>query len=163
MHKISKFRILDFRGGDSQEFFSVSNDTIANMNGMKVVHAQGKSTMTVGKRLIKQAENGKEYLLSVGQHAAIIRRTNDGKLQYLELQAPSDYIIGGWQKFEEHLGVTLRDRFGCTKKAYSGLEKTKVMFDLENCDLNTNEFKSLLGYLNTSVNEQQKGIGGDIK
>lgn len=65
MHKISKFRILDFRGGDSQEFFSVSNDTIANMNGMKVVHTQGKSTMTVGKRLIKQAENGKEYLLSV--------------------------------------------------------------------------------------------------
>lgn len=53
LHKISKFRILDFRGGDSQEFFSVSNDTIANMNGMKVVHAQGKSTMTVGKRLIK--------------------------------------------------------------------------------------------------------------
>lgn len=37
------------------------------------------------------------------------------------------------------------------------------MFDLKNCDLNTNEFKSLLGYLNTSVNEQQKGIGGDIK
>ncbi|PLA93189.1 hypothetical protein [Ligilactobacillus salivarius] len=108
MHKISKFRILDFRGGDSQEFFSVSNDTIANMNGMKVVHAQGKSTITVGKRLIKQAENGKEYLLSVGQHAAIIRRTNDGKLQYLELQAPSDHIIGGWQEFEEHLGINIK-------------------------------------------------------
>lgn len=49
---------------------------------MKVFHAQGKSTMTVGKRLIKQAENGKEYLLSVGQHAAIIRRAirSNGKI-----------------------------------------------------------------------------------
>lgn len=55
------------------------------MNGMKVFHAQGKSTMTVGKRFIEQVENGKEYLLSVGQHVAIVRRTNDGKLQYLEL------------------------------------------------------------------------------
>ena len=61
------------------------NDIIKNMNGMKVFHAQGKSTMTVGKRFIEQAENGKEYLLSVGQHVAIVRRTNDGKLQYLEL------------------------------------------------------------------------------
>ncbi|OQQ79011.1 hypothetical protein B6U61_08675 [Ligilactobacillus salivarius] len=60
MHKISKFRILDFRGGDSQEFFSVSNGT------------------------------------------------NDGKLQYLELQAPSDHIIGGWQEFEEHLGINIK-------------------------------------------------------
>lgn len=108
--------------------------------------------MTVGKRLIRQAENGKEYLLSVGQHAAIIRRTNDGKLQYLELQAPSDHIIGGWQEFEEHLGINIKRQIWVYKEIIQWSRKTEVMFDLENCDLNTNEFKSLLGYLNTSVN-----------
>lgn len=55
------------------------------MNGMKVFHAQGKSTMTVGKRFIEQAENGKEYLFSVGQHVAM--------LQSLEEQMMVNYSI----------------------------------------------------------------------
>ena len=55
--------------------------------------------------------------------------------------------------------VTIYNEYVTAKKYHN----VSMCHTDENCDLNTNEFKSLLGYLNTSVNEQQKGIGGDIK
>ena len=64
-----------------------------------------------------------------------------------------------------YLTAKLTQKFNKEDKLSYVLEqfKNEIKNLAQKNDLNTNEFKSLLGYLNTSVNEQQKGIGGDIK
>ena len=81
--------VLDFRDGESRKFFSrVKNlKDLSKIKGITSLTADGKSSLTVGNRLLAQAETGKEYYLACGRHASIIRRTKEGKLQYLELQS----------------------------------------------------------------------------
>lgn len=153
------WNILDFRGGDSQRFFSTATNlyTLSEAKGVKTLNADGKSSITVGNRLLKQVEAGKEYYLCVGRHAAIVRRTKEGVLQYLELQSA---FRNGWTNFNGNPKNTLHDRFGCTQSLPAFGD---FMIDLEESDFSTDEFKSLLGYINTAENEQKKGSNGTIK
>lgn len=81
-------RVLDFRGGASRNFFADAGNlkTLSEAKGVKSLHVNGRTSADVGEGLLKQCEAGKEYYLSVGRHASIVRKTKDGKLQYLELQ-----------------------------------------------------------------------------
>lgn len=155
--------VLDFRGNKSREFFSNGLNLfgLSKANGMKALKADGKCSLTVGNRLLKQVETGKEYYLCVGRHASIVRKTEDGTLQYLELQSARN---SGWTNFNGNPKSTLHDRFGCTSTSDYGTSSTyDFMLDLEESNFSTDDFKSLLGYINTSDSEQKKGKYGTIK
>lgn len=134
---------------------------MSKANGVKALKADGKCSLTVGNRLLKQVETGKEYYLCVGRHASIVRKTEDGTLQYLELQSARN---SGWTDFNGNPKNTLHYRFGCTSTSDYGTSSTyDFMLDLEESDFSTDDFKSLLGYINTSDSEQKKGKYGTIK
>lgn len=155
------WNILDFRDGESRNFFSSSFNlyTLSLADGLKVLRAEGASSITVGNRLLKMCETGKEYYLCVGRHAAIVRKTDDGVLQYLELQSATR---SGWTDFNGNPRYTLKNRFGCTQTSGSSAYYD-FMIDLNDSNFDTDDFKSLLGYINTTENEQRKGSNGAIK
>lgn len=155
------WNVLDFRDGESRRFFSNSFNlhTLSEADGLKVLRAEGASSITVGNRLLKMCESGKEYYLCVGRHAAIVRKMDDGILQYLELQSSTR---SGWTNFNGNPRFTLKNRFGCTQTSGPS-EYYDFMIDLNDSNFDTDEFKSLLGYINTAENEQRKGLSGTIK
>lgn len=158
------YDILDFRGGDSQSFFSrgMHLHTLSEADGIKALHygdVAGKSSCTLANNFLKTCEPGKEYYLCVGRHAAIVRKTPEGQLQYLELQSATR---SGWTNFNGNPRYTLTHRFGCSSASGHG-EMRDFMIDIDESDFSTDEFKSLLGYLNTADSEQKKGVYGSIK
>lgn len=155
------WNILDFRDGESRSFFSSSFNlhTLSLADGLKVLRAKGASSITVGNRLLQMCEAGKEYYLCVGRHAAIVRKTDKGVLQYLELQSATK---SGWTDFNGNPRYTLKYRFGCTQTSGSSAYYD-FMIDLNESSFETDDFRSLLGYINTAENEQRKGSNGTIK
>ncbi|MDY6038436.1 MAG: phage minor head protein [Eubacterium sp.] len=152
--------VLDFRGGDSQKFFSQGLNLymVSQLNGVKVIKSKMKGTITAGVDMLKQCEKGKEYYLCVGRHASIVRRTDNDVLQYLELQSATS---SGWTDFNGNVRYTLKTRFGCPTNGHSGI--SDFMIDITDSDFSKNEFKSLLGYINTDESRQVKGTNGTIK
>jgi hypothetical protein len=58
----------------------------------------------------------------------------------------------------------LKERFGAQKSHSflgSKIELNSVLIDINN--LNGNSFKKLLGYINTKLDKQKKGITGSMK
>ena len=155
------WNVLDFRGGESQNFFSTSYNLmqLSKTDGIKTIKASGACSLTVGKNLLKQCEVGKEYYLCVGRHASIVRKLEDGKLQYLELQSAQK---SGWTDFDGNVRYTLHNRFGCSSRSSSS-SLMDFMIDIDDSDFDTDNFKSLLGYINTDDSQQRKGINGTIK
>jgi hypothetical protein len=153
------YDVRDFRGGVSREFFSYTINLmeLSHMDGMKVTTSTRKTSIASGKELLNGCEIGKEYYLCVGRHASIVRKTDEGVLQYLELQSANN---SGWQNFDGNLGHTLSYRFGCR----SGVDSFgDFMLNITDSNLDTDEFKSILGFLNTAENKQNKGDHGTIK
>ena len=152
------WNVLDFRGGSSTNFFANSLNlfNLSKTDGLKTLTAEGKSSLTVGNRLLKQCEAGKEYYLAVGKHVSIVRKLDDGTLQYLELQSA---FKSGWANFDGNPKYTLKNRFGCTSSPSYG----DFMIDIDESDFSTDDFKSLLGYLNTAEDAQRRGTHGTIK
>ena len=156
------WNVLDFRDGESRRMFSGSSflKTLSEMNGMKALTAQGASSMTVANRLLKMVEPGKEYYLAVGRHAAIVRKNDAGVLQYLELQSKNR---SGWTDFDGNPKYTLKTRFGCTQTS-GNAAAYDFMLDITESDFtSSDDFRSLLGFLNTEENAQRKGLSGTIK
>lgn len=160
------FDVLDFRGGSSQSFFSM-NTNIKKMLDLPNVRGEifkVKKEASDTAKLIRDLELNKEYYMSVGRHASIIRNTADG-LQYLELQSA---IKNGWMPFDRYGSVvtTLQKRFGCRKTVdrFAGKvwEKEVVLMEVDSFKANS-EFKELLGYINTATNKQKKGVTGSVK
>ena len=130
------------------------------------------SIKTVKKQL-SLIEKGKEYLLQAGSHMTIVRIDDTGKPQYLELQ--SEGAFSGWKPFEydhvfakgtpheRHIRKTISDtlieRFGYYD------EKDVRRSYLIDIDLfkDSDEFRDLLGYINTEEGAQQKGKNGYAK
>jgi len=129
------------------------------MKGLFYGDVKGKSSCTLANNFLKQCEIGKEYYLCVGRHASIVRKNEDGVLQYLELQSATR---SGWTKFNGNPRYTLTTRFGCSSSSGHG-EKYDFMLNITDSDFNTDEFRSLLGYINTDEKSQVKGHGGTIK
>ena len=155
--------VLDFRGGRSQRFFaSVGHleEIIGseNLAGSVREHDDFKAAHGLLKILDNYPPN-KEFLLMVGKHAAIVRKTKSGQYQYLELQSG---IYNGWCSLKER---SLERRFGCQQSHTIAGAKIRKDSYLADCDKfkNSDRFKYFLGYLNTAKSEQQKGVGGSIK
>lgn len=156
------WNVLDYRDGDSRRIFASSFNLLelSQMQGMKVLKANGACSLTVGNRLLKMCEVGKEYYLAVGRHATIVRKTADDVYQYLELQSSRN---SGWIDFDKNPKYTLNTRFGCTSRS-DGSSHYDFLLDLEESDFtSTDDFKTLLGFLNTAADAQRKGSSGTIK
>lgn len=148
--------VTDYRGGDSQGFFSDKNTgaAIAELPGVNGVVIKGTNTVKMAKDLLDTMEPGKEYILGVGKHAAIVRQ-NGGIAEYLELQ---DHKL--WNGFKTLTTDKLQTRFGCTKS--SSYTRRGRIIEIDNLKDNK-EFRDLLGHINTSPGSQQKGAGGGMK
>ena len=168
------YDVLDFRGGVSQKIFSHSLEGILPLEEKYNKRVFGNDMKKIVK-LIKSIEEGKEYLLKTGKHATIVRVVK-GEYQYLELQEISD---NGWHRFEfegydlkfkttgktlyhvpgQSMEDTLKKRFGCGEVASS---LTTTLTDINGFN-DSDEFRDFLGYINTSVENQEKGEGGYAK
>ena len=151
------YDVLDFRDGESREFFASKLNKIQMFKDLGVTSItadSAKSSLTNGKKILSMLEEGKEYYLSVGGHAAIVRVQN-GVPQYLELQ--SNYT-NGWMDFG-NVSDTLKYRFACSSssKRYAPAYATDIS------QLDGEEFENILGYINTNADKQRKGASGGVK
>ena len=150
------YEVLDFRGGESCAFFSSRQTAqrIAELPTARASVIKGFDDLACAARLLEEVEPGKEYCLATGQHAAMIRK-NGEKTEYLELQHPSNG--NGWHELS---GEILESRFGCAHTHSFAFTNFLIEADsLFDCD----EFLELLGYINTSENEQRKGVRGNVR
>lgn len=178
--------VEDFRGGESQSFFAKSFTSVSFLDVVKMsdlantanakidVYNVKKSEIKETAELLKMLPFDKEYILCVGKHAAIVRNNDEKGPEYLELQSDS---LKGWTPFayekkytllgKEHtysstIEDTLLDRFGC-RKGKDSMGFSTISFTDVDTFQPTEEFKEIMGYINTSSSEQKKGVGGGIK
>ena len=153
------YNVLDFRNGESRSWFSSKKNKIDMWDKLGVPYIKEstfKSSLANGKKILSSVQSGKEYYLSVGGHASIVRKTDKGIFQYLELQSAKK---SGWTDFNG-IDYTLKYRFGCSSSSrYVG---TAYLTDIDGLKDNR-KFIDVLGYLNTLTEKQVKGIGGTIK
>ena len=154
------YDVLDFRGGISTEIFATTRNIveIANLDGIESKVIKRANDYNAVKELLTFVEEKKEYYLETGKHAAIIRIGNRG-FEYLELQSDTE---NGFKKLDSSV---LKTRFGCqTSYSVGGIkfEKSNVLIEVDSCK-NSEEFKNLLGYINTAKDKQNKGEGGYAK
>jgi hypothetical protein len=152
--------VIDYRGGESQSFFSRNKNivAIAKLPGVNSVIETTTDDFKGTTTLLKTMVEDKLYYLATGQHAAIVRKVSDG-YEYLELQSARN---NGFFKLTND---TLKRRFGC-KHSHSlyghKITLENVLIDVDSLNKNQ-EFEQILGYLNTSVDKQMKGISGNVK
>ena len=157
--------VLDFRGGSSCQGFArnINNKRLAKLNGARALENTDFSSVKGAQLLMAQMEDDKPYMLVTGKHASMVRRT-EGKYQYLELQSA---IENGWTDFTEYGSIvkTLQRRFGCTKsRTIAGMKMEQYSFMLEPESLyNSDEFRAIMGYINTAGSAQKKGASGSVK
>ena len=163
------FDVLDFRGGESQAFFSYkyNTDMLLELNGVKGQILEVKKEAFEIAKIIKELPFDKEYILGAGRHAAVIKNTEKG-LMYLELQSIND---NGWKYFEYgNITVqdTLKNRFGCRKNAVKARNSGNTitlkgkLIEVDSFKDNE-EFREILGYINTATDKQKKGASGSVK
>lgn len=156
--------VLDYRDGQSRKYFSMKQTKIKMFKALgasPIEEKTYKTNVANGKKILSQMEKGKEYYLSVGCHAAIVKLSDDGKPQYLELQSDEKWgYKNGWHDFSDDISTTLRERFGC--KSSSRYYNVAWLTDIEQFSDNA-EFRTLLGFINTNEENQRKGKNGGIK
>lgn len=151
------YKVLDFRGGNSQAMFA-SNKTIleiTELEGIKSWVVYEKNDFTALKKLIANIEEKKEYYLAIGRHAAIIRKI-EKRYEYLELQSAK---YNGFKTFDMNV---LKNRFGCQKsyrRAGMTLAPPSMLIEIDTLKDNK-EFNQMLGFINTAKEKQLKGVEG---
>jgi len=149
------YNVLDFRDGESRLFFS-SNSSIqqvADLSDVESVVLNGTDDFESSRQLFAYMADGKEYYFATAMHAAIIRNQG-GTLEYLELQSPNN---NGWRALND---VALERRFGCIHNEEISLPNFLISVDSLG---RSNEFLSLLGYINTNEHEQRRGANGHVR
>lgn len=150
--------VYDFRDGQSREVFSSrsSIEQIANLDGVNSVILRGTDDTICAEQLMSSMEPGREYYMATGAHAAVVRLSNEGMYQYLELQSgvPSE---NGWHPLTLS---TLFSRFGCEDG--QSREYANYLIELDSLQ-NSSEFLDLLGYINTDESAQMRGASGHVR
>lgn len=115
--------------------------------------------MSQQKKILTELEVGKEYYFATDRHAAIIRKTELGIIEYLELQNHNN------NSFHPLSADKLKRRFGAQKSHTLLKRKYEVRAFLVSVDetMKRKNFRELLGYLNTSQGDQLKGIDGKMR
>ena len=149
------YKILDFRGGKSQDLFARKcTGIIQKLGGVTVEEDDG---FEAARKILDSVEDGKEYYFEAGRHATAIRK-KDGKLEYLELQGHDN----GWKNLTDE---ALTDRYSLKHSRSSFGHRLKVKVSMIESEklCGSEEFISLLGYANTAYEKQKKGEGGGMK
>ena len=161
--------VLDYRGGLSRSVFSskYNNRQLASLTGVKGEIIDVKTELKGTMDILKTIDIGKEYMLNTGGHSSIIRRVSDKEYEYLELQSEIAER-NGWASFDRFgsMSNTLIKRFGCRKtqrKTLGHKIQSNVMLLEVDSFKNCTEFEELLGYINTSESNQQKGVPTHVK
>ena len=122
--------VTDFRGGESCDFFATTFRImqIAELEGVQSQIVKHTNDFKAVTELLKTITDSKEYILSTGDHTAVIRKAEKG-FEFLELQSATN---NGFK----HLGKEeLKNRFGC-KKSHSihghKLEWSNILYGLHN-------------------------------
>ena len=152
------YDVTDFRGGNSQFYFSRFRNIVDSFDDIGVEYIKEKNTndfKSVSK-LLQNVIEDKEYFLITGSHASIIKKVKNSTWKYLELQSPKD------NGFKELNNYILTNRFGCQKTHTiygEKVERPSLIVDIDNFK-NKSNFIKLLGYINTNAIDQQKGVDG---
>lgn len=152
--------VLDFRGGSSQEVFSLPSiiSKIAGFSDVDSYVEKDVSDYVAVGRLFDKMIQDKEYYLTTGCHAAIVRK--NGKVpEYLELQSPDN---NGYKPLNKK---KLRSRFGCQKShtiVGRKIKASSILIDVDSLAKSA-EFQEIIGYINTNKNSQKKGASGNEK
>lgn len=146
------YDVLDFRGGESQKFFSLNDniEIIANLSGVNSSIIHGTNDIMCANELLSKMVPEKEYYLATGLHASVVRN-NNGRFEYLELQSTR---TNGWHLLDNSI---LRSRFRCSE--IGSEEIPNFLIDVESL-YNSKEFLDILGYINTNQTKQKKGMNG---
>ncbi len=153
--------VLDFRGGASQKVFSRYRNmekTLRAANA-KIEIYDANEELKQASKILKNLTQNKEYIFAAGKHTTIVRKTEENGLQFLEMQSP---VKNGWMLFKTEnstVAQTLSKRFGC-RKYYSGSKA--FLIEVESIRP-TNEFRDIIGYINTASDKQKKGSNGRIR
>lgn len=151
------YNVLDFRGGDSLEYFCKTGNLIkiAKMDGVQSKIIKSGNDIKASLELLKDMQENKQMILITGKHAAAVRKNAEG-YQYLELQSRSN---NGWHTLTENI---LRYRFGCqrshTTHGYK-YETSNMLIDIDSFKKNKG-FSEVLSYINTDEDKQRKGASG---
>lgn len=152
------FDVLDFRGGNSQRFFSMTGNIMSIAEKVGGTIAKHTNDFKKAKDLLKTTQRGKEYYFTCGSHAAIVRRTETG-FEYLELQSA---VSNGFKTLTDDV---LKWRFAAKKSHTLYGKKCETRDCIIDIDLLRKDsgFKKLLGYINTAKDKQRKGASGTTK
>lgn len=147
--------VTDFRGGNSKEFFSEHYYKAIKLADADIKTYKVKKEVSEVTDIISNIETNKEFVLSAGRHITIIKRTERGGFYYLELQG--DQESNGWIKVgkdRDEIERVLKERFRCRKTVRRNSKTGKptrssiLLIDVDSFK-KTDEFKDILGYLNT--------------
>ncbi len=152
--------VIDFRGGHSCDYFSngiTFRNIITKGGGVVVEDLNGFKSVNKALALI---EDGKEYILGAGKHAAIVRKNGKG-YEYLEMQS-SISERNTWHRLNTDV---LKRRFGCKKSSTSYGHKFQIRTEIVELSKigKSQGFRDILGYLNTNTDKQMKGKNGREK
>lgn len=166
--------VTDYRGGKSKEWFSLNrnNKKIAGLPGTNVQRASSRSDFDSANKLLGTVQEGKQYILITGKHAAVVTKMA-GKLKYLEMQSA---YSNGWQDFNTENDYTLKNRFGSQSShryKKSVLEGNKIIqkweyYEIESTLTEVDSFKEaegfidLMEFINTEPSKQKKGSSGHV-
>ena len=155
--------VLDYRGGESTEFFADRGNKVDFFRslGIDMLEERHASDFVSVKHLLKRVweDKDKEYMLFTGEHASIIRNNSKYGWQYLELQSP---------RFNGYKALTyerLKNRFACkanTRKLGIDIGHISSLIPLDNF-ADSIPFREYMGYINTKKYSQMKGKNGGIK
>ena len=152
------YNVIDFRGGESQDFFSRKWKEITKFDGVDGIIHRDYNDFTGAHEILKNVQPGKEYYFSAGRHAAVVRQGATG-LEYLELQSWGE---NGWFPLNDSV---LKDRFACRRShtihGYK-YETASTLVDIEKFG-QSGDFVEMLKYINTAADQQKKGVTGGIK
>lgn len=146
------YDVLDFRGGESQKFFSLNDniEMISNLSGVSSSVVRGTNDIVCANELLRKMVPEKEYYFATGLHASVVRNHN-GRIEYLELQSSR---TNGWHLLTD---AVLCSRFRCSETNKE--ELPNFLIDVESL-YRSNEFIDILGYINTKSSRQKKGESG---
>ena len=145
--------VIDYRGGESQKFFSNTRWLVNMMESVGGVTTTESSAARLRNWAVGNMTSGKLYALRAGCHMAIVRLDAKGKMEYLELQ--SAYKNGF---LPMTTGKDFQRRFGGMSSGWA--YGTIVEISKLGNDVN---MRDILAYLNTNATDQKKGASGTIK
>lgn len=151
--------VLDYRGGESMMYFALNFFKALKDICPDYTIVRNVNDYVSLKKLFSIMVTNKEYLLTTGRHASIIRNSDKYGLQYLELQSP---VRNCYKTLDTRV---LKKRFHCQKRHTVSGSATPAISSLIPLDNFSDSvvLRELMGYINTKKYSQMKGKSGAEK